>query len=61
MKPLFCNTGHHRVIAPKWIENVKSEKGITINCGVPKCKGKVKIKNANTDIQHTEQQSEAAQ
>jgi len=46
MKPLFCDTAHHRIIPPKFLFNVniKTEKGITINCGVPKCKGKVKFK-----------------
>jgi len=46
MKPLFCNTAKHRVIPPKWLfnSNIKSEKGITINCGVHGCKGKVKFK-----------------
>ena len=46
MKPLFCNTAHHRIIPPKWLfnANIKTEKGITIQCGVQGCKGKVKIK-----------------
>jgi hypothetical protein len=46
MKPLFCNTAHHRIVPPKFLlsANIKAEKGITIKCGVPGCKGKVKFK-----------------
>jgi hypothetical protein len=44
MKLLFCPKCHTRIIPPKWILNVNALKGVTINCGVPKCKGKVKFK-----------------
>lgn len=46
MKPLFCDTAHHRIIPPKFLlqSNIKAEKGITLKCGVPNCKGKAKFK-----------------
>ena len=45
-KFLFCPKCHTRIIPPKFLfnANIKTEKGITIQCGVPKCGGKVKIK-----------------
>jgi len=45
-KPLFCNTAKHRINIPKMLlnANIKAEKGITIQCGVPGCKGKAKFK-----------------
>jgi hypothetical protein len=46
MKHLFCDTAHHRIIPPKFLfkANIKTEKGIIINCGVRGCKGKVRFK-----------------
>ena len=43
MKFLFCPKCHRRVTPPKFLmqANVKSEKGINIECG---CGGKVKFK-----------------
>ena len=64
MKPLFCNTAHHRIIPPKFLfnANIKTEKGITIKCGVPNCKGKVKFKpDGNSNIHHTEPTATEAQ
>ncbi len=64
MKPLFCNTAKHRIIPPKFLfqVNIKTENGITLKCGVPGCKGKVKFKlDGNSNIQHTEQPVTEAQ
>lgn len=46
MKPLFCNTAKHYIRIPRYLltGNIKVEKGITIKCGVPGCKGKVNFK-----------------
>jgi hypothetical protein len=48
---LFCNTGHHRIIPPKFLltSNIKTEKGITLQCGVKGCKGKAKFKSEPKD------------
>ena len=42
----FCPNCHTRIIPPKFLfqANIKTEKGITIQCGVKGCKGKVKFK-----------------
>jgi len=54
MKPLFCHTGHHKITIPKWLltSNIRTEKGITIQCGVKGCKGKVKFKPEVKEHQH---------
>jgi RNase P subunit RPR2 len=46
MKFLFCPNCHTRIAPPKWLftANIKTEKGITIQCGAKGCKGKVKFK-----------------
>ena len=63
MKFLFCLKCHRRIIPPKWImnSNIKSEGGITLQCGYKdmkgQCKGKVKFKPKNNgdNNQTTEQ------
>jgi len=55
MKLLFCPNCHTRIIPPKFLfnANIKTEKGITIKCGVPNCKGKVKFKpEVKEELQH---------
>jgi RNase P subunit RPR2 len=51
MKPLFCPNCHTRIIPPKFLfnANIKTENGITIQCGVKGCKGKVKFKQEVKD------------
>ncbi len=55
---MFCPKCHRKIVPPNWLfnANIKTEKGITINCGVPGCKGKVKFKPKNNDnsVQHPE-------
>jgi RNase P subunit RPR2 len=56
MKFLFCPNCHQRVIPPKWImnANIKSEKGVTLECGACK-KGKVKFKPpVKEEVEHGE-------
>lgn len=43
MKPIFCDTGHHRIIHKHKLDNVEISGTITFNCHVPGCKGKYVI------------------
>lgn len=51
MKPLFCNTGRHRVIPPKFLANTKIGGRVVINCGVPGCKGKATVGKKQKEVQ----------
>lgn len=54
MKPLFCSNYHKRVISPKFLNNVKVQGTLKINCGDTNCKGIVVIKN-KTEENKTEE------
>lgn len=41
--PLFCDKGHHRVEAPKFLAGANIAGRVVINCGVKGCKGRVII------------------
>jgi hypothetical protein len=67
IKIYFCPKCHRKIEPPKWLfnANIKTEKGITIQCGYKdrkgQCSGKVKFKpDAHTNIRHTEQESTEA-
>lgn len=46
----FCPKCRKRINVPKFVNNIKVEKGITIECADKKCGGKVVIKTNKKEV-----------